>query len=196
VRGKTVAAAVARSAARNLPRRVSLPAQLGRKPLMSIIAPWGYAPFRALAIMLAVASGSASAHAAENPKGIVVLAHSAPTALLIWDASPVVGDLVIARRLGDAGIQALEIDAIHILAARAPGLHAKRVEVRVQYAPTGVVGAAYQASTFANETPILSLAADRALVAAEHQAWIAAVASQRRPQGLTVTMLGAFPSPQ
>ena len=88
---------------------------------------------------------------------------------------------------------ALQIDAIDILNARAPALHAKRVELRVQYAATGVVGAAYQASTFANATPLFTLAADRARIGPQHSIWIRDVAAHRRPDGLSVKLLGAFP---
>jgi len=53
------------------------------------------------------------------PKGTVVVVRSAPNALLIWDASAAVGDLMIARRTGDDGMRELERDGIAIMAARA-----------------------------------------------------------------------------
>lgn len=136
-----------------------------------------------------------TAHGAEPP-GTIVVARSAPAALLIWDASSAVGDLVVARRTGDDGMRALEGDGIEILAARAPRLHAKSIELRIQYSATGVVGAPYQASTFANATQLLVLTAPSALVAARARAWQAAIAAHRAPDGLGVRVVGAFPQAQ
>jgi len=121
---------------------------------------------------------------------------TAPVATLVWDASPAVGDLVVARRTSDDGLRALESDGVSILAARAQRLHANRVELRIQYSATGVVGAAYQASTFANATQLLVLTAPRTLIAARARAWQAAIAAHRAPDGLAVRVVGAFPQAQ
>jgi len=164
---------------------------------MSLIAPSPFARFIAFAIVGALAVfASARANATDLPKGAVVVARSAPTALLIWDASSAVADLVVARNASDASTRSLEVDAIRILVARAPQLRARRVELRVQYAPIGVEGVAYQASTFANATPLLLLAADRAMIAPRHDAWIADIRGGRAPSGLSVQSIGAFPQTQ
>jgi hypothetical protein len=82
------------------------------------------------------------------------------------------------------------------LAARAQRLHAKNVELHVQYSATGVAGAAYQASTFANATQLLVLTAPRASIATHARDWQAAIAAQRAPQGLGIRVVGAFPQAQ
>ncbi len=122
-----------------------------------------------------------------------MVARTAPTALLIWDASPAVGDLVVAQHLGDDGMRALESDAITILGTRAARSQATRIELRVQYAPGGVVGAAYNAATFANESPLMTLSAPRALAASRYKTWVGDVGAGRKPAGLSVTITGAFP---
>jgi hypothetical protein len=137
-----------------------------------------------------------AAPAADQPPGIVIVARRAPTALLIWDASTAVGNLVIARRSGDDGMRALEADAVAIMAAHVPALRAQRIEVRVQYAATGVVGAAYQASTFANATQLATVAAERSLVSSRAVAWQRDLASGRTPHDLSVHVIGAFPQAQ
>jgi len=138
--------------------------------------------------------GAASADA--TPPGTIVVARSAPDALLIWDASTAVGTLVVARRMGDDGMRALEGDGVAILASRAPRLHAQNVELHVQYSATGVTGAPYQASTFANATQLLVLTAPRALIATRARAWQAAIADHRAPVGLNIRIVGAFPQAQ
>jgi hypothetical protein len=146
-----------------------------------------------LAIIIGAAAFLPAPSRADLPKGAIVLAHTAPTAVLIWDASARVGDLVIAQTTGPAGLRALELDGIDILVNRAPQLHASRVELRVQYAATGVVGAAYGASTFANATPLLVMSADRAAIPRSASHWKQAIAADRAPRDLTIRVVGAFP---
>jgi hypothetical protein len=143
--------------------------------------------------MGAVALLGASGVTAEQPRGTVVVARSAPTALFIWDATPAVGDLVVAQQTGDAGMRALEADAVAILAARAPASHARRLEVRVQYDATGIVGAAYNAATFADATPLVVVASDRSAIIAHADAWQRDLASGRMPRALSLRVLSAFP---
>jgi hypothetical protein len=135
------------------------------------------------------------ASALDLPKGTVVVARSQPSALLIWDASPAVGDLVIAQTTGEAGMRALEVDALTILAAHAAGSPARHLDLRAQYAATGIVGAAYQASTFAQATPLVVVGADRTALLANASRWQRMVASGRMPNGLSIHVLGRFPVP-
>jgi hypothetical protein len=69
------------------------------------------------------------------------------------------------------------------------------MEVHVQYVATGVVGAAYNAATFANATPLMIVAADRSAIVAHAGAWERDVASGRTPGELSVRVTGAFPQP-
>jgi hypothetical protein len=154
------------------------------------------APIGVLTIMVAFAFFAPAVRAAGLPKGNVIVARSMPSALLIWDASAAVADLVIAQNSGDDGMRALESDAIAIMAARAPRLHAERIELRVQYAAGGIVGAAYQAGTFANQTPLLILKTKRLLALSRATQWLGDVAAQRRPAGLEVRTTGQFPHQQ
>jgi hypothetical protein len=150
-----------------------------------------------LAIIIgAIATSPLAAATLEQPKGIVVVARSMPNALLIWDASSAVGDLVVARQTGDAGMHALEADAIAILASHASTSRAKHLEVRVQYAATGIVGAAYNATTFANATPLVIVGADREPLLARAEAWQRMLASGTVPGAVSVRVVGVFPTPQ
>jgi hypothetical protein len=155
------------------------------------------AQYKVIAIGLALACSTFGVARADTPPpGIVVVARSTPVALLIWDASSAVGDLVVARRTGEEGMRALESDGVSILAARAQQLHAQNVELHIQYAATGVAGAAYQASTFADATQLLVLTAPRALIATRARIWRDAIAAHRTPDGLGVRVVGAFPQAQ
>jgi hypothetical protein len=80
--------------------------------------------------------------------------------------------------------------------AHAAALPAKRITLRAQYAPTGVVGAAYNASTFANATPLFTIAADRALISSHAARWKDDLAHGRTPHDVTLHPLGTFPQPQ
>jgi len=163
---------------------------------MSFISRLGFALIALGIIIEAVAAFPASAAPTATPKGIVVVARLQPTAVLIWDASATVGDLVVAQQTGDAGMRALEADSVDVLASRAPALHAARIEIHAQYAATGIVGAAYNASTFANATPLVRVSADRSAIIAHAAAWARDLRQGRAPAGLTIEVTGSFPQSQ
>lgn len=163
---------------------------------MLVMPRWITAPFFRFAIILTLGFFVRSAAFADEPKGIVVVARTAPVALLIWDASPAVADLVIAGHSGDDGLRALEAQAVTLLGARAARARAANIELRVQYAPNGIVGAAYNASTFANESPLFVVKAASKAAAAHASAWATAVAAGQRPAGLGLQITGAFPKSQ
>jgi hypothetical protein len=79
------------------------------------------------------------------------------------------------------------------MVARAPRSRARRIEVRVQFVATGVAGAAYDAATFADATPLLIVAADRSAIVAHAQAWQRELANDRTPSALSVRVTGTFP---
>ena len=133
---------------------------------------------------------------AETSSGTVVVAKTAPDALFMWDASPVVADLVIAQKAPDAGMRDLEIAAIKILAARAPNMRANQLEIRAGYAATGVVGAAYQAATFANASPLFTIRAKRTDVLAHAKQWESDLAAGRAPKAASIVETGKFPHAQ
>lgn len=164
--------------------------------MLGFMSRWLYAQFGAGAIVFAFAFCTFGVARADSPPGIVVVARSAPAALLIWDASTAVGDLVVARRSGDDGMRALESEGVSILAARAQRMHAKSIELRIQYSATGVAGAAYQASTFADATQLLVLSAPSAAILARARVWQAAIAAHQAPAGLDVRVVGVFPQAQ
>ncbi len=85
----------------------------------------------------------------------------------------------------------LEIDAID-LSRRARRAARKTVELRVQYVATGVVGAAYNASTFANATPLLVLGADRSRFS-PRCGMDPRCRGASPARGVSVNVLGAFP---
>jgi len=141
----------------------------------------------------AFALSAAVATDAGLPKGTVIVARSAPTNVLIWDASPAVGDLVVARQTGAIAMHSLTVDALAIMVARAAQTRAQRIEVRVQFVATGVAGAPYDAATFADATPLLIVSAERSAIIAHARAWQRELARDRTPNGLLVHVTGTFP---
>jgi hypothetical protein len=114
------------SDARNEARTVDLARDTGTYRSMSFMTRGNCAHIGLGVIFGAIALLRVPAVAADLPGGTVVVARSAPTAVFIWDASPAVGDLVVAQQTGDAGMRALEADALAIMAARAPASRARR----------------------------------------------------------------------
>jgi hypothetical protein len=154
--------------------------------------------FALIACSVIIAPVVSPVHAAAEgaPKGVVVVARRTPSALLIWDASAAVGDLMVARQSGEDGMRALEADAVDVLAQHASSLAAARIAVRVQYVATGVVGAAYNAETFAQATTLMTVSADRTAVLNHASTWRTAVLAGHPPAGLTIERTGVFPTPQ
>jgi hypothetical protein len=150
----------------------------------------------ACSVIIAPAALGMPAMSATAPKGTVVVARVAPTGLLIWDASPAVGDLMIARQTGEPGMRMLAADALDVLVAHAPSMTANSIAVRVQYVPTGVVGAAYNAQTFAAATPLMIVTAGRTALLKHASAWRTAVLAGQTPAGVSIERTGAFPTPQ
>jgi hypothetical protein len=184
----------ASAAARNILRSIAFARDMGRERSMSCTPRSVLVSIGIGAIIGAVAlSGAAATTNAGLPKGTVVVARSTPTNVLIWDASPAVGDLVVARQSGDVAMRSLTADALAIMIARAPRSRARRLEVRVQFVALGVAGAAYDAATFADATPLLIVAADRSAIIAHARTWQRELASDRTPSGLFVHVTGTFP---
>ncbi len=149
-----------------------------------------------LALLAAAAACTLPAAAADAlPKGTVIVAKTAPEALLVWDASPAVADLVQAKTAEPDGLHALESDALQILAARAASLRAKRVQLRVVYTRSGAVSAVYNAATFAGVERVMVLSAARDDIASHAAAWQAAARTGAATPGLTVTVSGKLPPP-
>lgn len=150
-----------------------------------------------LAAALGVAACTAAAVASDDlPKGNVVIAKTHPDAVLIWDATPRVLDLVNTKTLGDAGVRALELDALHVLEARAKTLSAPSVQLRIVYTRTGEMNPLYGTPSFAGVERVAVLAAKRNDILRDGTSWESSLKTGSVPKGLDVTVTGKLPPPK
>lgn len=148
-----------------------------------------------LALVLILLCAPSAARADTLPKGTVVLAKTSPDALLIWDASPELADMIAAKQPDDQILKTLEADALTILAERAKSLSSGNIALRVVYQRSGAVSPAYGAPTFAGVERLFIMEAKRTDVAPQESAWRSALQSGSTAHGLTVTMTGKLPPP-
>lgn len=127
------------------------------------------------------------------PKGNVVVAKTAPEMLLIWDASPVIADLVAAKTPEQAARKTLLDDAIVILQSHAATAKASQLELRITYARSGAVSPVYGAATFAGVERVEVLDASRPALLAQAASWRKAVRDGTPTPGLTVKITGQLP---
>jgi hypothetical protein len=149
----------------------------------------------ALAACACIASGTI-VNAEDGPKGTVIMAKAAPKALLIWNASPAVADLVTGNQLGDDGLRELESDGVGILANRASSLKATRMELRIIYEQSGAVSPVYGTATFAGYEHVLTLVAARADIERNAEEWMKEISGGTAPRGLDIVVTGKLPPPQ
>ena len=149
--------------------------------------------YAGLALLVAL-SLPVQAHAqTTTPKGSIVLAKTSPSALLIWDASPVVADLVADKTPDSQALRLLTADAIELLHERAASLTAKTVELRVVYTRSGAISPAYGAPTFAGVERVMVIDASRADALARADQWKKAARDGAPTPGLTVKITGSMP---
>lgn len=148
--------------------------------------------------MLAAAIGGSSvpAFAADTPKGSVLVARTEPDAILIWDATPAVVDLVSAKRGQDAALRTLESDAVAILAERAPQLKASKVSIRIVYQKIGAVNPAYGNATLASVERLATVSAKRDDIVKHAKDYETALTAGNVPSDVTVNVTGKLPPMQ
>jgi hypothetical protein len=103
-----------------------------------------------LALVAAGCLVAPAAALADEVPGHAVLAKPDGDALVIWDASSVVAEIVKTKTADPAANDVLERDAAHVLATMVPNVDksAKTITVRVIYSKTGAVSPVYGTPTF------------------------------------------------
>lgn len=118
-----------------------------------------------VAALIAATSASVGAQQASNsigPIGTVVVAKVTGSAVIIWDATPFVAQIVSQKKSNDDGLRATELQALKILLDKAAVLEqAQSVTVDVTYTKSGAVSPAYGSATFAGVEHVFSLTAPR-----------------------------------
>jgi len=94
--------------------------------------------------------------------GHAILAKPTGDALVIWDASNVVGGIVRSTMSDDAANRLIELDSQRVLATILPTIdkHAKSVTVRAVYSKIGAVSPVYGTPTFAGVEHFSELSID------------------------------------
>jgi hypothetical protein len=132
--------------------------------------------------------------AAADPQGTVVVARAEGDALVLWDASPVVADIVTNKEPRDEAMRKLEAQSIDVLASKAAVLkQTQTIAVRVIYAKTGAVSPVYHAATFASIEKVFTVTAATPKIASESAAWAKQLGAGKIPNDLSVTITGELP---
>jgi hypothetical protein len=150
----------------------------------------------ALAVVLAVGIPLAASGDALSSKPVI--ARLGPDALVLWDATTVVAQIVSDKATdADANVR-LEHGALAALAETAPSLaDAKTITVRVIYAKTGAVSPVYGAATFAGVERYATLEISGADARSDAGKWKEAAAAAGPaglfPKSVTFTVTGVLP---
>jgi hypothetical protein len=127
-------------------------------------------------------------------KGDVFQSKGGDSPFFVWDATPVVVDLVNAKVSRDAALHGLEANSIDLLAEREPSLKgAKRLTVRVIYQKIGAVNPAYGTATLTGVEQVFDLSVDASTIVARHKALSKALAAGKVPSGVRIAMTGELP---
>jgi hypothetical protein len=150
-----------------------------------------YGPALALAFTLSLGS---LASAGPLPKGTVIVSKTAPTAVLLWDATPALTELTAAHTSDGDKFKSLEEDAVKILVDRAASLSADTVELHILYAKTNM-GAEYGDPTMDEKEKLVVLTAKRSTIAPSSGAWLQGIAKGGPTGGLKIDVTGKLPPP-
>jgi hypothetical protein len=125
-----------------------------------------------LALAGALFASALPAFALETIPGNVIVVRESDDAVLLWDATPDVEDIVKARLSDtDAGAR-LERDALRALAASLDQVpKARTVTLRVLYSKTGDVSPAYGSPTFAGIERYATLTVDARRATGDADRW-------------------------
>jgi hypothetical protein len=148
------------------------------------------------ALALALLAGTLPARALENVPGHVIVARSSDDALLLWDATDDVADVVRLGLSGDDAGRRLRHDALRMLAAsldRVPG--ARTITLRVLYSKTGDVSPVYGSPTFAGVERYASVTIDSHLASGDRDRWKELAANAALPAWIHYRIEGDLPPP-
>lgn len=126
--------------------------------------------------------------------GTVVVAKTGPTPLLLWDATPLVTQVVQNKQPREAALRDLESQAMQILGQHARGLkHAKSLTIRVLYQKTGAVSPVYGTATFEGVERVFELTASSADARAHAKQLAEGIARGTVPRGVRLNVTGTLP---
>jgi hypothetical protein len=127
--------------------------------------------------------------------GTVIMARAGAAPLYVWNATPYVAQLGTDKLLGDPGLHALEATAVTALAEKAKSQTSSTIAVRVVYEKTGAVSPLYRTATFEGLEDVFTITADRKALVGSAAAWATSLQGGKTPQGLTIAVTGALPTP-
>ncbi|MDQ2664266.1 MAG: hypothetical protein M3Y18_09610 [Candidatus Eremiobacteraeota bacterium] len=146
-----------------------------------------------IVVFAALAGASAlTSVQAQAPQGNVAVSRSRGDAMVIWDATGELSDLVAAKASKNDVLERIESDAALIFAAKAPRLRktAKTLSVVVLYTKTGAVSPTYHVATFEGVERLLVL---KARATANARDWAGKFSRGTVPSGASVTLTGQLP---
>ena len=126
---------------------------------------------------------------------VIVARSTSGEAMLLWDATSYVSQLVSEKLTGESGMRALEATAIHALNEKAKVLSSSRLSLKVTYSKTGSVSPVYGSATFEGVESVLSITVARAALTEHADTWVseAAHGDAISPSGLAIAVLGKLP---
>jgi hypothetical protein len=145
------------------------------------------------AVMLAATP--ALAQSVRPLAGTVIMARAGASPLYVWNATPYVAQLGTDKMFGDPGLHAIEATAVTTLAEKAKSQTSSTIAIRVVYEKTGAVSPLYRTATFEGLEDVLTITADRKALLASASPWVTSLQAGKSPQGLTIAVTGALPTP-
>jgi hypothetical protein len=148
-----------------------------------------------LALVAAGCLAAATAALADEVPGHAVLAKPDGEALVIWDASQVVAEIVKTKTADAAANDLLERDAAHVLATMAPNVDktAKTITVRVIYSKTGAVSPVYGTPTFMGIEKYATLTVPAADAQSDRDKWKVLDPKAAVPSWFAFKVIGLLP---
>jgi hypothetical protein len=142
----------------------------------------------ACALLLFTGTGSSA------DSGTVGVAREGINPFLLWDATPLVADLVRKKIGPTAALTELESKAMEIILAHAPTLKgARKFTIRVFYRKIGAVNPAYGTVMFAGTERVFEMSADARNVRSNGKFLSQSLAAGRIPAGVQVNVSGHLP---
>ena len=150
---------------------------------------------RVLAAVLVLSVVRTAALASDDTlPGFQVVAKTTGAAVVIWDASPLVAQIVQAKTPDDKASLQIELLATKLLVSKAKTLpKANTLTVNVIYLRTGDVSPVYKAATLSGAEHLLNVTASRADAIKNAAEWAKSVDGGALPHGVTATVTGKYP---
>ena len=147
-----------------------------------------------VAVALIATCVPASAATKVVPASQVAVASTTGNALVLWDATEMVNQLGSQKVPSGLALHQIEVTGGKLLVEKAKGLTpaATAVTVRIMYASSPLVEV-YRSATFEGFEKLALVSASRGAAVTNADAWNAALAKNKIPPGMTVTVVGALP---